>query len=199
MRKYSDFLREEWYALNPDIEDNVDTMFTETKRRRVHVPRGYEEREDKMCYPQPAIIEGLVGVMIKYRVLSSISLREAQDLIYALEKAEGIEEPRVMSLGGVITLCDRLERELGIRIKENNAEKRKKHQAERVAKANREGRKRPYHVSTATRKKLVVQKRVTQANRDLARLEIDRKRLQRLAARNAAKLKLKNDPTKYQE
>ena len=194
-----DFLRKEWYELNPDIEDNVDVMFTETKKRRVHVPRGYEERERKMCYPNPEIIKGLIKVMAKYRVDSSVSLREAQDLIYSVEREHTEGDTKIISVGGVCTLFDRLEKELGISIKETYADKRAANRAKRVALANSEGRKRDYHVSTATRKKLEVQKRVTQANKDLAQLDVDRKRLQRLAARNAAKLKLKNNPTKYQE
>lgn len=197
MEDYS-FLRKEWYELNPDIEASVDKMFTETRRRRAYVPRGYEEKEDKMCYPRPEVISDLIRLMARYRVDSSTSLRESQDLIFSMEIRHGIKEPKVLSVGGVCTLFDRLEKELGIRIKENNLEKRQKHQRERMAKAAKEGKPRSYNRTTAGRAKMESQKRVTQANKDLAKLNIERLRLQRIAAANARKLKLKNDPTKYE-
>ncbi len=199
MRKYDNFLCEEWYKLNPDIEDYVDKMFTDSRRRRVYVPRGYEEREDKNCYPRPKVLIGLIGLLYKYRVQSSTSLRETQDLIYKVERDCGIEDPKVITISGICTLFDRLEKELGIRIKEDNLEKRQRHRKERVAKALKEGKKRSYHLTTANREKRDLQKRVMQSNKELAQLDKDRKRLQRQAVRDAVKLKLKNDPTKYHE
>ncbi len=199
MRKYQHFLEDAWYELNPDIETNVDVMFTEMRRRRVYVPRGFEEREKGDCWPMPGILEGLIGLMVKYRVQCTCSLREIQDLIYALEKENGVEDPRVISLGGITQLFDRLERELGISIRENTQDRLKKLRLERAHKAYAEGKKRPLHLTTKDKEKRDIRKRITQANKDLKKVEKERKRLQNSATRNARMLKLKEDPTKYEE
>ncbi len=199
MRKYEHFLEEGWYELNPDIEDNVDIMFTEMRRRIVYIPRGYEEKEFKDCYPVPGIIEGLIGLLIEYRVRGTRTLREIQDLIYTLEIKNGVHEPKIISLTGISTLFDRLERELGIEIGESTAARLRKLRAKRAEKYKAEGRKPERRLSTKDREKMDVQKRVTQANKDLKKLEKEKKRLQRQSYFNARKLKLKDDPTKYEE
>lgn len=198
-RKYEDLFPEEWYELNPEIDESMDKLITEPRKKRVYVPRGYVEGENKFCHPIPGILQGLVQFMVDFRVTNTRSLREIQDLIASLERENGIEDPGIISLGGITQLFDRLERDLGIRIKENARERVQRKRIERTKKAREEGKKRPYAHSSKVKAKLEVQKRLTHTNRELKELEKDRKRLQRKAARNARQLKLKDDPTKYVE
>lgn len=199
MKKYSDLLHEEWYDHNPSIEDNLDAMLIETRRKRVYVPRGYEERELGVCYPVPGIIKGLIGLLIQYRVQCNRSLREIQDLIYSLEREHGVEDPKIVSLGGISQMFDRLERELGISVKETSRVRIAKQRQARAAKAKEAGVSRPYNLSGEALKKKETRKRLTQANKELKELDKERRRLKAKSARNARKLKLQDDPTKYVE
>lgn len=200
-KRYSDIIPDEWYEMNPDIDSNVDVMFEKTKPKRVHVPRGYVlDPEAKVCYPKPEMIKRFIEFMVDYRIKNSRSLRELQDCIYSAEKEiMDIEDPALISLGGVTQLFDRLEKELGIRQTEVSKERIKRIRVERAEKAKKLGKSRPYHYSSEMKKKVESQKRLTQANNKLKELEKERKKLKAKAARQARKLELQNDPTKYQE
>lgn len=199
MEDYSNILQEEWYVKNPEIEKNLEAMLTTTKRKRAYAPRGYDEREGGVCYPNKDIILGMIKLMIEHRIQGSRSLREIKDLFYALEKDNGVDEPKVISLGGISQMFDRLEKELGILEKETSKDKIAQQKKDRMAKAREEGKSRPYNLSKEVEKKVEVRKRLTQANKELKQVEKERKRLQRTAAKNARKLKLQDDPTKYVE
>jgi hypothetical protein len=198
-RKYSDLFPEEWYQLNPDIDDAMDRMLVETRKKRAYTPRGYREGENKICYPIPELLKGFIQLLIDFRLHNKRSLRETQDLIYKLEVDNGFEDPPIIALGGISQLFDRIERDLGISTKETSRERIRRKQRERIIQAKKEGKSRPYHFSSEVKKKIEVQKRLTQTNRELKELEKEKKRLQQRAARNARRLKLKNDPTKYVE
>ncbi len=198
-RKYNDLFPEEWYTLNPDIEDKMDELLSKPRKRRAYVPRGYLEGEKKVCYPVPGIITGLIRLLVDFRIHTSRSLRETQECLMQLERDNGIDDPNVISLGGVTQLFDRLERDLGISTKVTSQDRIKKRRLERLAEARAEGKNRPYAHSSKTKAKLDKQKRLTQTNKKLQEIEKERKRLQRQAARNARQLKLAHDPTKYVE
>lgn len=194
-----DYLHEGWYKKNPEIEKNVEDILAGTKKKRIYVPRGYEDRGNGVCHPVPEIIKGLFKLLIQARVDCTRSLRELQDLIYQLERDNGIEDPKMISLGGVTQLFDRLEKDLGIYEKVTSRDRVAAKRGERIAKAHAEGKKRPRNLTREDQKKIETQKRLTQANKELVSVEKERKRLQLKAARNARKLKLAGDPTKYQE
>ncbi len=199
MGNHTDCLREEWYEQNPDIETNLTKILEEPRKKRANAPRGYEEGQGGMCYPNQKILCGLINLLAQYRVDANRTLREIQDLIYSLELDCGYEDPKVVSLGGISAMFDRLEKELGISVKETSKDRIAKQRKERMRKAKAAGKKQSYHLSGPVKKKLETQKRLTQANKELKRLEKERKRVQSTAVRNARKLDLQKNPTKYVE
>ena len=196
-RKYEDLFPEEWYELNPDIEDRMGELLTNIKPKRAYVPRGYTlNKELKVCEPVPEILINLIELLIDFKIHNSRSLRETQEMIMAVERANGVEDPGIISLGGVTQLFYRLEKDLGISLKESTQDRIQRKRQERTAKAREEGKKRPYAYSSKVKAKLEIQKKLTHTNRELKELAKEKVRLQRKASRNARRLKLKDYPTK---
>lgn len=197
---YKDLFPEEWYEVNPKIEDDMEKLLTEPKKRRATVPRGYlQEDGGQLCWPVPGLLKGYITLLVDYRTYGRRTLREIQDLIYALELEHGIEDPLIISLGGITQLFDRIEKSLNVLQKERTNDRLKRLRQEKHQRAKDRGEKRPFNFSAKVKEKVELQKKLTQHNRQIEKLKKEKVKEQKKAARMAAKLKLKGDPTKYKE
>ena len=185
-----------WYDVNPDIEKSIESVCTTPMSKRKKVGTGYTwDGKSKWCYPVEDIQKKIINLVADVKYKKSRSLRDAQAQLNKELQEQGL--PPVTTAGGLSNLLKRTEIRLGlVSEEETTAGKLKKVRNERLEKNREEGKPREYHYSKPIEKKLEIQKRLTQKNKELATLKEKEKRLKASAAKAAARLKLKGDPTK---
>ncbi len=187
-----------WYEINSkDLEQRFNDILVAPKKKRQKVPAGYTwDGESGNCYPDPKAVTELVRVMGAARYRDQLSLREA--LIQLQHYFQGLGLDPITSVGGISTIFTRLEQELGIdQGKTKSGDKVKRLRAERVARRKSEGRNHDYHFSKPNQKKIDSQKKLTETNKELLKLQEKERKMKARAARQAAKLKLQGDPTRF--
>lgn len=189
-----------WYELNGDPE-NLEQRFKELlqapRKKRQMPPAGYtwDGKADK-CYPNPEAVTELVRVMGISRYGDQMSLREAQ--VHLQHYFTGIGLDPIKTIGGLSNVFTRLEKQLGIDCgKTTGLDRVDKIKEDRIEKRKSEGRNYDYHYSRQEQKKVDAQKKLTDTNKELLSLQEKGRRMKARSARQAAKLKLQGDPTRF--
>lgn len=201
---FEDYLIEQWYEINSEIEDSLRALLTNSRNMRRICPVGYNEGVDPdtgklLALPNPEVIKLLLGLLADQRYFKTRSLREALEYCNACLRSMG-EDREVGTPGGLSLIFTRLEQDLGIFDGElTGRDKLAKHVKERNSKRRAEGKKQIKNLSKAAQERLYHRQQISKANDELKKLESKKKTLQRKAARNARKLNLKGDPTKITE
>lgn len=192
----------EWYEINPNIEEDLETLLTSRRPYRAKTPLGYVVTGDPSevgfyCEPVEQLLCGLIQLMKEFRYEKKRSLRDCLSRAQLMCSECDEIDYTISSQGGLSIILTRLEKELGLVEKDTSRERIPKLRQERMERLRAEGKARPYHFSTENKKKIEKQKELTKVNKELKRLKQEEKRLKVKAARKARDLKLRKDPTKY--
>jgi len=191
---------EQWYEWNPDLDKAYEALMTEPRRIAGKPPRGYIVDSDnkQLGYPDKTRLDGYITALLECRQLRQRSLRETTKIIDKIEADAGSDNVTI-STAGLCLLLDRTERDLGLFIPKADGKQRavKKKTAEMRKKDGTYKKATKHHPTTANKKKIEERRKLSATNKELQKIEKERKALIRKSARQARKLELKDDPTKY--
>jgi hypothetical protein len=187
----------EWYTINPDIEQSIETYLTTPVGKRQNIGTGYtHDGKSKLCYPHREAILGIIRILSETRFSGTRTLRDAREQMNVMLATHGL--PPVSTAAGISIIFTRLEKKLGLFQGEDNSDERvAKIKKARVEQRKSEGRNHDYHYTRKTQKIVDTQKKLTQHNKDLLLLKEKERRMKAKSARIAAKLKLQGDPTEF--
>lgn len=186
-----------WYETNPEVEEYIERLVSTPVKKLNTIGTGYTwDGESKFCYPHREAILFIIKLLTETRFDGPRSLRDALEQMNAMLESHDLAT--VSTAAGMSLIFTRLEKKLGIYkgkpgCDERIAEIRKKRKMQRKS----EGKKQAYHYTRENQKTIDTQKKLTQTNKDLLVSQEKSRRLKAKAARTAAKLKLKGDPTDY--
>lgn len=202
---FKDYLIDQWYEINPEVEDSLQALLSTNKSVKRTCPVGYDEHTDiktfkRTAIPNPVAIKILLQVMADHRYLGKRSLREALAHCNHLFSANDYDNT-ISTPGGLSLIFKRLEQALGIyqgtgtsrdRMNKHRAERREKRKAEGLSENIR-------NLSKSAQERQYHRQQISLVNKEIAKLDKARRTLKQRAARNGRKLKMKTDPTKYIE
>ena len=207
----------DWHELNDDIDKNYNIFMNSSKflRGKSRVRKSFirhEEQDDGYIYrPYQDRYVKYFELLIECRYNRSRSLRDTVEVIQKIDREFNVygEEIKPMSIAGVSLFLTRLENDLGISTEvpngaKNNADQQRRTKDKTVDQRALLGdtinrRVRPQYASAPTKKKKESIRILSKANDDLKSLRRQQTALKRKAAKQAMKLKLSGNPTKFHQ
>lgn len=184
----------EWYELNPNIEKDFESYLTTSIIRRSNVSVGFVlDVESNDCHPHVEALTEMIRVLSQTRYGPHRPVKEAMELINT--KLASFDMPGIGSVAGVSIVFTRLEKRLGIDGGKETAYDRAK--AMKTARRERNGGSHERHLSRKEQKERDARRKLVATNKEIENLRDRQRRMRAKAAREAARLKLKGDPTEY--